>query len=128
MRLLVIYGYILTEWLRSQGTVRFNLDPWGRHSDAEIEEVLAAVQLKDAALGGDGSSGGARGLAAEVSESGANLSVGQRQLLSLARAMLKNSPLILMDEATANVDFQTDAVSRYTRQSAVLDQSSSGVN
>jgi ABC-type multidrug transport system fused ATPase/permease subunit len=92
------------------GTVRFNLDPWGRHSDEEIEEVLAAVQLKDAALGGDGFNSSGHGLAAEVSESGANLSVGQRQLLSLARAMLKNSSLILMDEATANVDFETDSL------------------
>lgn len=92
------------------GTVRFNLDPWGRYSDTEIEEVLTAVQLKDAALGGEGSNSSVRGLAAEVSESGANLSVGQRQLLSLARAMLKRSPLILMDEATANVDFQTDSL------------------
>lgn len=75
----------------------FNLDPFGRHSDAEIWRALEDVQLKSMAPSLD----------MPVSEGGANLSTGQRQLLSLARAVLLRRRVLLMDEATASVDYDT---------------------
>ena len=85
-------------------TLRYNLDPFQQHSDAALWEALEAVQLKQLVAGLT------HKLSTLMSENGSNLSVGESQLICVARALLKPSRLLLVDEATANVDRRTDAL------------------
>jgi ABC-type multidrug transport system fused ATPase/permease subunit len=84
------------------GTLRTNLDPFGEHTDEELFDVLQKCLLHHLV-------GNKDGLDAKVDPMGANYSLGTQQLICLARAMLNPSKILLLDEATAALDSDTNA-------------------
>ena len=97
-----------------EGTLRFNIDPLNRHTDQEIENVMREIgfwyicerNLEENKNKPDNE----KGLNMTITEDGGNISIGERQLICITRAILRKSKIVVMDEATASIDVNTENI------------------
>lgn len=85
-----------------KSTLRFNLDPEGKRTKIEIENLLNKAGLDYLVAREE------KGIEFEVSENGSNLSSGEKQLICICRAILRKNKVVILDEATANIDIVTE--------------------
>ncbi|CAL9682734.1 unnamed protein product [Knipowitschia caucasica] len=107
---------ILQDPVLFSGSIRFNLDPEKSCTDDRLWEALEIAQLKNMVKALPG------GLDAVVTEGGENFSVGQRQLFCLARAFVRKSSILIMDEATASIDMATENILQKVVMTAFADR------
>ncbi|XP_061577421.1 ATP-binding cassette sub-family C member 8 isoform X3 [Cololabis saira] len=107
---------ILQDPFLFSGTIRFNLDPEMKATDEMLWEALEIAQLKPVVKTLPG------GLDAMVTEGGENFSQGQRQLFCLARAFVRKSSILIMDEATASIDMATESILQKVVMTAFADR------
>ncbi|KAG9342260.1 hypothetical protein JZ751_016762 [Albula glossodonta] len=107
---------ILQDPILFSGSIRFNLDPERKCTDEGLWEALEIAQLKNMVKALPG------GLDAVVTEGGENFSVGQRQLFCLARAFVRKSSILIMDEATASIDMATENILQKVVMTAFTDR------
>ncbi|XDV24943.1 hypothetical protein PO909_028962 [Leuciscus waleckii] len=107
---------ILQDPVLFSGSIRLNLDPECTCTDDRLWEALEIAQLKNMVKALPG------GLDAVVTEGGENFSVGQRQLFCLARAFVRKSSILIMDEATASIDMATENILQKVVMTAFADR------
>ncbi|XP_067849959.1 ATP-binding cassette sub-family C member 8 isoform X2 [Heptranchias perlo] len=107
---------ILQDPVLFSGSIRFNLDPERKCTDSVLWESLEIAQLKHVVKALPG------GLDATVTEGGENFSLGQRQLFCLARAFVRKSSVLIMDEATASIDMATENILQKVVMTAFADR------
>uniref|UniRef100_A0A8C2ZIU4 ATP-binding cassette, sub-family C (CFTR/MRP), member 9 n=1 Tax=Cyclopterus lumpus TaxID=8103 RepID=A0A8C2ZIU4_CYCLU len=107
---------ILQDPVLFSGSIRFNLDPERTCTDDRLWEALEIAQLKNMVKALPG------GLDAVVTEGGENFSLGQRQLFCLARAFVRKSSILIMDEATASIDMATENILQKVVMTAFADR------
>lgn len=90
------------------GSLRFNLDPFNQVSDERIVDLLEKAGLGELLARSENADVDERGVNLKITEAGKNLSAGERQLICICRAILRKNRIVILDEATANIDVITE--------------------